>query len=888
MKARHVRRLYWLLLRLFPGRARERHGEEMERLVLEMRAEIADAGPVARSSFWIGLTWDVVAGAAAAWIDAGRRRLAGHVNGTSEGGTAVESTTTDVRYALRRMARAPGPSFLVVFLIAVGIAGNAAIFRIFNGLFLQPLAFEESERLVDLNETAPAWDLEYLMIRYRDYAAWRDANTTFESMAVIDDGGGNLMVDGGPRRVGFLRGTHTLDDVLRIEPAAGRFFGPDSDRPGGPVHAVLTHDFWTEAFAGDRTVVGRSVVIDDRTVEIVGVLPPEADAVRDVDLWMPLQQDGTESVGWGLDGIGRLAPGVTVEQARDELTAIHKGMVDEFPVNEVSFPVVQSLQDRYLGDVRLGSGFLLGAVLVVLLLACANVAGLMTARSLTRRREIAVRRAVGATGARIVRQLFTESVVLAVAGALVGAGLGVWISGVLVEAVTPHVPSWVRFDLDGRFVAFAVAITVASAVLFGIWPALDASRREETLGLSLGATASTGRRRTLRLLVLGEVALAVALLVVGGLTVLDIQRLQESDPGFRPDGLVTYRVAPPPSRYATDDERLAFVDRYLARLRAIPGVEEATVASVLPLGGHWGFFLQVEDAPPRDEDEGSPVVLNRIVAPGYFRAMGMELAAGRTFDRSDRSPGEEVVIVNETFVRTHLSHRDDPVGARLTPGTDAPTPDATWMTVVGVVRDVKHYGLDEPMRPGIYRPVGQDPVAGFSVALRATGPTEPVISAARAATREIEPSLPLYQIAEMSTTIDDALWARKATSWLIGSFSAIALLLAAAGLYGVVSYSVSQRTREIGIRMAMGAARGQVMRAVIREGMAPVVAGIALGLAIAFAGAGAISGILVGVRPTNIAVYAGVAFLLLLVTAAANYLPARRAARIDPVPALRE
>jgi putative ABC transport system permease protein len=526
----------------------------------------------------------------------------------------------------------------------------------------------------------------------------------------------------------------------------------------------------------------------------------------------------------------------------------------------------------------------MAAVAVVLLIVCANIAGLVSARSMGRSQEVAVRRALGAPRGRIVRQLLTESAVLATVGAAAGLLLGAWGSGAILSRLAEEFPRWVTFDLDARFMTFAVGITVAAAVLFGLAPALQASGR--VTGATSRTTGSRRRRRVMSMLVSGEVALALTLLVVGGLTVLDARRLADVDPGFEADGLIGYRLSLPEGRYDAET-RLTFVDDYLSRLEALPGIESAAVASSLPLSGHWGWFFVAEGAPPRGEDDSNPVVLNRVVSPSYFETAGVEFVSGGPFDDfHGRERGTRAVVVNETFVRTHLSHVENPIGARVVSGTDLPD-DPSWMTVVGVTRDVKHYGVDEEMRPGVYQPIRQFPLAGFQVALRVQGESSAILSQVRALTAEIDSELPVFDVVTMNDEMDEALWARRASSWLIAAFSAVALLLAVAGLYGMISYTVGQRTREISIRMAVGAQREDVLRQVVRQGMVLVAVGTIVGLGISLAGARVVSGLLVGVAPTEPLVYGGVTLLVLVVAATANYLPARRAARLDPMEALR-
>jgi predicted permease len=801
-------------------------------------------------------------------------------------GEQMSTLWGDVRFAARQLVRQPVYALTVVVLMSVGVAGNAAVFRVVNGLFIRPLPFDHPEELVDLDETAPQWDLEFLSIAYRDFDRWRAENGTFQSMAATDLGGGNALIAGSPVRVTYLSTTHDIDEVLGIEPLLGRFYGPEEDHPDGPRGGLLSRGFWTQHFAADPGVLGSTITVNGYPIEVLGVLPPEADFLSEVDMWLPLRADPADFDGWGLSGIGRLRVGVTVEQAREDLTRVHKAMIPEFEVNEISSPVVHSLRDRYLGDYRLGSGFLLGSVAVVLLIACANIAALMFARSLSRGAEMSVRMAMGAPRRRIVRQLLTESAVLAGIGGLAGVALGAWGSGAIVAPLAEQFPRWVTFELDGRFLGFTAAITVLAAVVFGLAPALQASSAKAQLSTTR-TTRSIGRRRVMGGLVAGEVALAMALLVVGSLSVLDVKRLAEAHPGFEAEGLIAYSLSLPSNRYGDDEARLAFVEQYLSELEAIPGVRSASVTSGLPLSGHWGWFFQVDGAPGRAEGEPDPVVLNRIVSPAYFETAGVEFAAGRGFDELDgRDDGSLAVVVNETFVRTHLGHLDDPVGARIAPGTDI-SAGSSWLTVVGVARDVKHYGVDEEMRPGVYQPIRQFPLQGFQVALSVSGESSVAVSGARAVTAGLDSELPLYGVQIMTEEMDEALWTRRALSWLIAAFSTVALILAVAGIYGVISYSVGQRTREIGIRMAMGAQREDVLSQVVRQGMALVLVGTSIGVGVALAGAGVVSRLLVGVNPMEPLVYVSVAAVLVGVAAVANYLPARRAARLNPMGVLR-
>lgn len=874
-------RIIRALLLLFPAKFREEHGSAFEGLFRDMQAEWKKARGGTDARFWASLTWDAVTGAIEEWSVVFGDTMWSAMAQTP--GEFMSAFWGDVRFALRQLVRQPLSGITIVVLMTVGVAGNAGMFRIFNGLFLRPLPFDESEQLVDLDETAPEWELEFVSIAYPDFVAWRESNRTFQSMTVFRTGGMNMAADGMASRVDLLRTTHDIDEVLRLEPELGRFFTATEDVPGVGLVGMLSIGFWAREFARDPNVLGQVVTLDGQPVEIIGVLPEEARFLSDRDIWLPLQRPVDDNSGWNYSGIGRLRPGVTVEQARADLLAVHKGMIEARPENEITSPVIDSLRDRYLGDFRLGSGFLLGAVGIVLLIACANIAGLMLARGVAREPEISVRLALGAPRLRIVQQLLTESAMLAAVGAVAGAALGTWLSSLLIRPMALRFPDWVTFDLDWRFATFTLLLSGAAVLLFGLMPALRASVSNG--GSSRRATSSAQRRRGMSILVAGEVALATVLLVVGGVSSLDIWRLGQADPGFNTERVMTYRVELPNARYGNARSRLAFVDEYVTRLNAVPGVESAALGSSLPLSGHWGWFYEAEGAEPTPEDGRGPVVLIRSVSPGYFLTMGITILQGRRLNQFDgREGGTLAVVVNESFVRSHLDGTDNPIGRRVRKsGGESP-----WLTVVGVTRDVNHYGVDEEPRPGIYIPVRQSPLLSLQIALHTTGDPTEITALARAVTIEIDPELPLFETETMATKMGESLWARRATSWIIATFSGLALLLAVAGLYGVISYSVGQRRKEISIRMALGAEGRQVRRQVLKQGVEIVLVGIAIGLAGALAGARLVSGILVGVSARNPVVYAGVTLLLLVVAVLANYLPARRAASLEPAGVLRE
>jgi predicted permease len=529
---------------------------------------------------------------------------------------------------------------------------------------------------------------------------------------------------------------------------------------------------------------------------------------------------------------------------------------------------------------------LLGSVAIVLLIACANIAGLMLARALVRGREMGIRVALGASAGRIVRQLLTESLVLATAGAALGTVIGSWVSTLLVARMSEQFPRWVTFDLDWRFLAFTAAATVGAALVFGLAPALQSAGVDVSKllhGTSTRTSASGSRRRSMRALVVAEVALALVLLIAAGLGVRDFQQLLRVDPGFRTGNVLSYTLVTPDARYDGIPARVAFWNNHLERVRALPGVTSAAAASSLPLAGHWGWFFQVEGAPPRAPDEPNPVVLNRAVSPGYLETMDVPLIAGRDFNAFDgRTEGSRAVIVDESFVRQFFAPNDDVLGRRIHTGGDSP-----WMTIIGIARDVRHYGVDEAPRPGVYQPLHQLMPHQMMVAVRTAGDPAQVFDAVRTVLREQDADIAPYDVITMQQRFDDALWTRRASAWLIGVFSTIALVMAVAGLYGVISYSVTQRIPEISIRMALGARRSQVLRRILGEGVAMTAIGIALGLIVAALAARTFSSALVGTSTSDPATWIAVVALLGIVALLANLLPARRAASVQPMRALK-
>lgn len=792
----------------------------------------------------------------------------------------------DLKMALRAIRLKPAFSLMVIGMLALGIAGNAAIFSIFNGLFLKPLPFPDSERLVDLDETAPKWNLKFVGTAVPDHYHWRQSNSTFDGIACFDTSDFNLSGLGSAQRVHGAEVTYDLLDVLGLKPALGRNFLPEEDRPGGTKVVLIGYELWRRLFQGDRAVLGRILQLDNQAYTVVGVLPREAVFPGQAQLWVPLQLDPNKHTGWYLNGVGRLKRGVSLERARANLLNIHKATAVE---KEATSPILMPLRDRYLGDFRPISQALLGAVAIVLLIACVNIAALMLVRGSARSREIAIRTAIGASRARIVRQLFTENLVLAGIAAILGIALGHACLRAMISLMPDDMPRWISFQMDVRFALFCTMVTGAAAVLFGLAPTVQASGVDTRSCLQDAAprtSLSRNRRYTLSALVICEISLALILLISAGLLVEAFRNVLHVDPGFRPENVITFRVSLPNVKYEKPEQRLSFFENLINRLRVLPGVQAAGAASAPPLGGHWGNFFTVEGAPPLGPNEQNPVVLQVVVTPGYFDAIGMTFLAGRQFDARDGDPkGPYVVTVNESFSKRFWPKPAEAIGKRIRHSGDKAQP---WMSIIGVTRDTKHYGLDQKMRPSVFFSEREIPDwDSMGIVLRSSIKPQMLVAPARDALRQMDADLPMYQVQTMTEALDHSLWARRAYSWLFGAFALVALVLAAAGVYGVVSFAVSQRTHEIGIRMALGARPEQVLREVLAGGMTLVFFGTAFGIAGALLAARFLQALLFGVSGRDPLIYAGVILAVAAIGFAANFVPARRAAAVDPMRALR-
>ena len=793
----------------------------------------------------------------------------------------------DIRYGFRTLARNPGFAAIAAFTLALGISGNVAIFSVFNGFHLRPLPFKEPGQLVDLDETAPRWNLEFTGLAYPDFCAWRTHNRSFEGMAAWTTSSRNFSFQGNAERIRGASVTHDLVSVLGIQPILGRSFIVDEDRPGGAKVVMLGYGLWQRLFGG-RDVLGQAVQLNRESFTVVGVLPPDIaiTELEGAEFWVPLAKDPQVRDGWFLRGVGRLKRGVTLSMARDDLLRMHRGLVENGKANENTFARLTPLRERMFGSERPVMSVLMGAVGVVLLIACANVAAMMLARGLARSREWGIRMSLGATPRRIAQLIGVESLLLSAFGGLLGTFLGRWVLKVFLASLADPPPRWVSFEFDWR-VGLFTSVMVLLAALFGSLPVIGSARQVNLQGAvqssAMQSTAPGGKRRSLSALVVAEVALTLILMIQATLLLQAFRSLQRVDPGFRPDHVLVYEISLPEAPYGRKEAQSAFFQSHLEQVRGLPGVTAASAVTFPPLGGQFGTFYTVENAPPKGPNEPSPPVLQRTALPGYFETMGIPIVAGRSFTEQDgRNEGSLAVIVNETFARRFWPDQD-PIGKRIRNGDDK----APWLTVVGVAKDVKHYGLDQPVTPGVYLPYAQEPGAHMAVVVRSSVPPSSLVPAVRALVHRTDSELPVYGVVTMEERLWQSIWLRRTYSTLFGIFAGVALLMAIGGIYGVFSYAVSRRTQEIGVRLALGSQRREVQWLVLRQGMTLAVMGIGVGLLGAIIAVPLTRSLLYGVSPVDPLTFIAVALVLAATSVLACWLPARRAARIDPMVALR-
>jgi putative ABC transport system permease protein len=792
----------------------------------------------------------------------------------------------DVRYACRGMLKARGLTLVAVVTLALGIGANTAIFTVVNALLLRPLPYTDSDRLVmvwqDLRARggpATEWPGP------SQHFDWKAETSVFENLTSVR--GWNASLGGGgalPEAFPGEQTTFEYFDVLGARPALGRTFRQSDDIPNAPRVVVLSHSLWTQRFGGDPSAVGRMVSINGENHEVIGVMPATFTSawVTNARLWRPLRMNPTNpSRNLAVNHtIGQLKPGVSLAQAKAGLATLAKRLEREHPESDTGKGINPvPLQEQKVGNVKPALFMLQGAVAFVLLIACVNIANLLLSRASGRVREIAVRRALGADRMRIVRQLLTESVILALIGGAAGLILGVWGVAALKSIAPDGTPRIAEVGVDRTVLAFAALLSLATGIVFGLVPAAHAARDQFTDALKQGGRGhmGDGGGRARRLLIVAELALALVLLVGGGLLLRTFIALQRADLGFNPNNVVAGFVLPPGAVYKKDPERLAFYDAILARAAALPGVKYAALSSVIPLGGDSDTDFQIEGRPVATRSSDALITWYRIVSANYFAAMEIPLRRGRLIADRETAP---TVVINETMAKRHWP-TEDPVGRRIRFG------DSPWFTIVGIVADVQVRGARGTNEVETYIPYWQNPEPGVSIVLKTATDPAALAEPLRRAVKEVDPGIAVASLATMDAMVAEANGGARFYATLVAIFAGLALVLAAVGIYGVMSYAVGQRTQEIGVRLALGAAERQIFGLVVGESLKLAVVGLAIGLAGSIAVGRALQRLLFGVQGTDAVTFAATAALLVLVAFLASYLPARRAMRIDPMEALR-
>lgn len=794
----------------------------------------------------------------------------------------------DLSTALRALRQRPWHSGLTVAVLAVAIGGNTAIFSVANGLFLRPLPIDEPSRVVAISETAPEWNQERIPVANPDVHAWRDGNTTFEAIAVWRSENRNVARDGATVRVASSVVGYNLGALLGYRPVLGRDFVAADDRAGAEPVVLLGYDFWQREYAGDPAVINRTVALNAEPHTVVGVLPPDATFPPNRDLWVPLAMERDEDSGWFLRAVGRLRPDVALSTAQADLTRVHKNLVPSRSQNAITSPIVRPVREQFVGGYRDATMVFAVAVGLFLLVACATVAALSIARGLARRRDLAIRAALGAARGRLLRVLFLEHLLLVGAGASVAGVTAHWFVQTVTRVMPLEMPGFVTFDLDFRVLAFVVCLAFVVAMLGGLLPAVDLSRTDLMSVYRFGETG-TPRRRGLQGVVGLQVGLATLLLVVSTLLVQAYVRVQAADLGFRPENVLTYQLELPETSYPDSAARVGFYERLLEATSAIPGVEASALIGTPPLTprGNFGVF-EVEGAMAQPPDVGAPSALQVIASAGYLEAIGSTVLHGRTLeDRDGRNETAPVVIVNETFARRFIG-TDQAVGRRIRPATPGiPTGTNPWQTIVGVTRDITQFAVDGERGPAVYMPYRQAPVPWLGGVVRASTDPGALVNTIRATVSALDPGVPVHGERTMSEAIDESLWLRRAYSTVLTAFAGVAFILALSGVAGVVGHEVTRRTRELGIRVAIGASHRQVLVALLARPLTAVVVGVCAGLAGAVLTADRLADVLFGGVAINYLTYGAVAATVLLVALFAGLVPAKRAVALDPARVLR-
>ena len=799
----------------------------------------------------------------------------------------------DLRYGLRMLARSPSFTVIAVVTLTLGIGATAAIFSVVDAVLLRSLPYREPQRLVSVFEDLTEVGFPRNTPAPGNYSEWKKQTQIFEDLAAMREGNYNVTSrEGNPEKLGGEAVTHNLFSVLGTKPLLGRVFLPEEDRPGAAHVVLVSHRLWKGRFGGNPNLVGRDILLNNEKYTVVGVMSVRFSfPLSDTDIWTPIAFGPKDWANFGshfLRVVGRLRRGVSVEKANAELLVLTKQMARQHPDSAITRFFAEPLQDRYTHDVRRGLIVLMAAVGFILLIACANIANLLLSRAAARQREIAVRTALGAHRGRIVRQLLTESALLALGSGMLGLLVANWCFNFLKNLIPEDLALTVSLTLDFRVLVFAVLVSLATSFLFGLAPALQVSKIDLNDVLKESGRGSTGSRRNAfrNLLVIGEVALSLMLLVGSGLLLESFSNLRGLDPGFRSDHVLTMRLIVPDTKYKDFAKRTEVFERVLERVRALPGVKVAGFTSALPLtwrGGTNSFTpegMTLKRGVTYDAND-------RVVTPGYFEAMRIPLRRGRLFNENDGKDAPLVALINETMARKFWPNQD-PIGKRLK--VDGPDEKLPWARIVGVVGDVRQMNLNEPARQEMYFPYWQGQhnwMVPRDLVIRTSGDPQNLAGSVRHAVWSVDRDQPVSNVMTLDDLLDQEVAQRRVQAMLLAALAGLALVLACVGIYGVLSYLVTQRTQEIGVRVALGADAAHVFRTVAGQGMGLTAIGIGTGLVASLLLSRLLMSLLFGVNPTDLVTYLGSVAVFTAVALLACYIPARKAAKVDPMIALR-
>ncbi len=809
----------------------------------------------------------------------------------------MSTVLQDVRYALRMFLKSPGFALVALVALALGIGANTAIFSVVNAVMLRALPYSNADRLVVLWEHNRQGNNRHNVLSPANFMQWREDAKSFEEMAAFYDARLNLTGEGDPEEIPTQVTSANLFRLLGNEAAIGRTFTDEDAEPGKDNVTVISHGLWQRRFGGAHDVVGKTLTLNGESITILGVMPEDfrwfikenSLVGKPAELWLPIKFDERyrNSSGRFISAAARLKDGVSVEQAQAELSGIAARLERERPQRNTGWgATVVPVREQFAGEIKTALLVLLGAVAFVLLIACANVANLMLARATARQKEIAIRAAMGAGRLRVARQLLTESVLLALAGGALGLLLALWGVDALVALSPPNLIGSEGVGISLPVLGFTFAVSLLTGVVFGLAPALEASRFNLNDSLKESGKSNSGSsrgRRVRNVFVVAQVALALVLLVGAGLMIRSFSRLQSVDPGFDPQGLLTMRVQLPGAKYKENTQRVAFFREAVERLRSLPGVRAAGVVSYLPfasLGARTDFAVEGRPEALPGQEPGTDV---RVTDENYFAAMNIPVLRGRTFTTQEATEDRKVVVINEAMARKYFPN-EDPIGKRLIVQMKA-EPEPT--EIIGIVRDAKYDKLEGETYPMVYWTHPQLAYTTMTLVVRTAGNPTALAAAAQREIQAIDKDQPIADVRTMEAWVDESVSRARFGTMLLAVFAGVALVLAAVGIYGVMSYSVTQRTHEIGIRIALGAQTKDVLRLVVGQGMTLIVIGVVVGLAAAYALTRVMSSMLYSVSATDPTTFVGISALLAFIALLACYIPARRATRVDPMVALR-